>query len=626
MSSLEEFYKLLDENSWAYHEVHDINKALREIYDRILTEEEKEKYRILFKLESETFQFIKNPEKQISGNTSWKRTNEDGTEETIGLPNINEWQGEDFNYIKERFSTAKNLFARCEYGLILFYRGKLSNNESIILFELLFELSKFYYNDALKGGDRNYNSIYFYTTLKNAAHVAFFKKNAPEFTDQLERIIRFTNEVHSNWSKVPDRILRIVLDLTEIMIKYFDEFKKYVNPKDFFDCNCLAAKEIEKSYLHGAIYVVDENIKLALRIGESKESLIRYKAELNEKLYEEAKETRFLAALHFLEIALKLYGDINDLKKVSELQKLYQEKRTEIELGTIRQELDKSESERLGNLILNEVKSKDENGIIISLITGSMFSTLEAIREMAEHSKKEHPFLFHAGPSVIDKYGNTIAVYSSEKDKEYYSFIESYGFQFQLGAQLLSQFFMEALNAKKISFESVKKWVDESWLGEREQRVFTAHINDFSLSDTIYPGIRLMFDQLAAWKETNVQPDFICVVDSLCLKVEKILREFCFKIGIPIFIETKEKGGHILKNEKNIDQLLSDLEATSEGKANFSEEDRFFIKFIMTEKSGQNLRHRIAHGLMDVDEYHLLPALLCLTIILKLSAYKFHTP
>ena len=47
-----------------------------------------------------------------------------------------------------------------------------------------------------------------------------------------------------------------------------------------------------------------------------------------------------------------------------------------------------------------------------------------------------------------------------------------------------------------------------------------------------------------------------------------------------------------------------------------------FIQYVLTEKAGQNLRHKVAHGLLDIDEYPLHYALLCIVIILKLSAYK----
>lgn len=69
--------------------------------------------------------------------------------------------------------------------------------------------------------------------------------------------------------------------------------------------------------------------------------------------------------------------------------------------------------------------------------------------------------------------------------------------------------------------------------------------------------------------------------------------------------------------EKTLDDLLNDLD----GK--LSADDHFFIKFILTEKAGYNLRNKIAHGLMDNVEYGLEYPILAIIIILKLSNYQF---
>ena len=71
--------------------------------------------------------------------------------------------------------------------------------------------------------------------------------------------------------------------------------------------------------------------------------------------------------------------------------------------------------------------------------------------------------------------------------------------------------------------------------------------------------------------------------------------------------------------EKTLDNLLDDLQ----GK--ISDNDHFFIKFILTEKAGYNLRNRIAHGLMDNVDYGLEYPIFSLIVILKLSNYQFTT-
>jgi len=75
--------------------------------------------------------------------------------------------------------------------------------------------------------------------------------------------------------------------------------------------------------------------------------------------------------------------------------------------------------------------------------------------------------------------------------------------------------------------------------------------------------------------------------------------------------------------EKLIDDLLVDLKDSTENPTNFDENDRIFIKYILTEKSGLNFRNKVAHGLMDIEEYSFANILLVFCIIIKLSKYKF---
>lgn len=75
--------------------------------------------------------------------------------------------------------------------------------------------------------------------------------------------------------------------------------------------------------------------------------------------------------------------------------------------------------------------------------------------------------------------------------------------------------------------------------------------------------------------------------------------------------------------EKLIDDLFNDLKHSTENPTNFDEEDRLFIRYVLTEKTGLNLRNKVAHGLLDFNEYSFENILLLFCIIMKLSKYKF---
>jgi hypothetical protein len=132
----------------------------------------------------------------------------------------------------------------------------------------------------------------------------------------------------------------------------------------------------------------------------------------------------------------------------------------------------------------------------------------------------------------------------------------------------------------------------------------------------------LFFENYESYKDGQPS-DFTCCGDSLVLKVEYLLRWFCFLLGIPTFKDKQQKGGYKIKMEKNIDELLNSLKHTEQNPTGFFEDHRILIKYILSHKMGFNLRNNTAHGLLDNDEYSPLNPFLSLILVLKLGTYKF---
>ncbi len=224
---------------------------------------------------------------------------------------------------------------------------------------------------------------------------------------------------------------------------------------------------------------------------------------------------------------------------------------------------------------------------------------------------------------VIDKYGNTVEVFTTEEEKRKFEFWQTYGFNFQIGTQILTHFFFEAFERGKLNYESIIEFLSPTWIGQTYKELFNGYEYDVSPIDAIKPGLKLFFDELEKWKMDSTYPaNFICSTDSLVSKTEYILRYFCKLAGISIFID-KIKNDHKVKNEKNINELLRSLENSEENPTGFLEDHRKFIEYILASKMGNNLRHRVAHGLMDAQEYTVTNLILTLNIILVISTYKF---
>lgn len=111
-------------------------------------------------------------------------------------------------------------------------------------------------------------------------------------------------------------------------------------------------------------------------------------------------------------------------------------------------------------------------------------------------------------------------------------------------------------------------------------------------------------------------------MDSLALKIEGLVRDICVFSGITTFYQVKDKQGRSIIREKDINWLLREDPI----KNLFDEDDLLLFKFVLVEKAGLNLRHKIAHCLIDYLEYSISHMHLLLLVLLKLGRYDFVKP
>ena len=112
-------------------------------------------------------------------------------------------------------------------------------------------------------------------------------------------------------------------------------------------------------------------------------------------------------------------------------------------------------------------------------------------------------------------------------------------------------------------------------------------------------------------------PNFVLSLDSLTLKIEGIFRDLCQLSGIAVSHQTKDNLGRNIVHEKDINALLYEDAI----KKLFDEDDLLFFKFLLIEKSGYNLRNKIAHSLMSFQEYDCDYMHLVILALLRLGKY-----
>jgi len=132
------------------------------------------------------------------------------------------------------------------------------------------------------------------------------------------------------------------------------------------------------------------------------------------------------------------------------------------------------------------------------------------------------------------------------------------------------------------------------------------------------PSLLEYFVQMEYWMASGNYPNLVLCIDSLVLKIEGLLRDMCYFKGIATFNSRTDKKGRKRITEKELNALLNEKRI---GEL-FDPDDLLLFKFVLIEKSGYNLRHKIAHSLMLSTEYSIYYAHLLLLILLKLGSFN----
>ena len=636
MNALEAYLKKLDESSYDIKDVHTVNKEFQQVNNQLIEEGTRDIVTIA-ELDRQVFAVQKsfdtkqdNENGTING-LSWQmsgtQTLEDDSQIPLYWPDVSKLTQQDFEYFEKRYKECKNLFAKTEYGLMVYFGEKTAyskhNDFKRNLCNDLFQLSKGYLDKAEIGGEKNHYSLYFFRTIRMVFRIAERAEIEPELCD----IIQYMFKIHQDWDITKEGTLRILLDLSGLMSDNFSIFNKQIDFQKVLDKNLQGARELEKTYVWGAMYAVDRNIAIEQKRGKPVSALFDYKAKLYEKLSSDAENKSNMACVSFTENALRIYQQLGVTDDIKRLEKNYATLRGMFQLSEIRQELPKEHVDNMNERIVKTVAENDERGILHHFVNSPWYDTIQNIKDRSIELSKQTVLLSMLPASIVDKFGNTVDVFYTDNEKDKFNFWNSYAFNFQIGTQAMHRFFIEAYKAKKLNYTSILSYLEGTWFNDVIIRNYHGQTVEVKPIDTLKPGLKRVFEELDNYFADNTyQCDFVTVTDSLTLKVEGLLRYFCEKIGIATF-KTKQKGSDRLVMEKTLDDLLADLEheptLKPEQKTNFDEEDRILIKYVMAEKVGLNLRNTVAHSLMDIFEYSFEHVVVLFCIIMKLSKYKF---
>jgi hypothetical protein len=151
----------------------------------------------------------------------------------------------------------------------------------------------------------------------------------------------------------------------------------------------------------------------------------------------------------------------------------------------------------------------------------------------------------------------------------------------------------------------------ETWLGQKTMVDSRAEDErQYSWVELISPALRYCFQELTKQAEQEeYQPEMMLCMDSLVLKFEQMLRDFCRQVDLP----TNDLGRDGDMREKYIEDILDQL-------GEYADEDALYmLRFVLT-KTGWNLRNNIAHAFLSPSSYNADTMTVVLLVLLVIAS------
>ncbi len=612
INELEDLYKHLEEKALDYKYPHQIGVLfhhLRDLKSEAKQPEEAEKAQ----WEVDAFNFMMGG-CEIKPRT--RRTTDKG--DSFEYPAISRLDERECAYLISRAGSTSNSLLKARYAHILWCSPKKHAKYATQAADAYLDLIKIY-EEKDKTHPEQHFGLDVLQAVKNACSLA--KQINCKIEIVKSELIRLVKEF--NFASSSSFALRA--SIIELMLKE----KKYISKDCFkdFEGICWKVSETltEKGNLQGSIDMLRIGKRIDQKIGQSTCNWDERVAQSYEQLTKEAEEKGNLAYMNFCQAAIEHYKAIKNSEKVKELEKKYSELKKGMKLQQVGREIDVTEQVERAKEIAKKIAKQSPEAIIkILVVHKDILPRYKDMEKKAEESSKNFVFPHLGAIETIDQSGHTAQHFSDENEKERYLILYEYDLAIKLNKMvLMNQIFLEAIKKENLSGEILTRFLKEhSWYGKAFSKTLPGSseaIEQYWLG-LLAPAIHEYFYEMEVFllsPRTNL-PNFVLSMDSLIVKLEGLIRDLCEFSGITTFYMTKDNKGRNIIQEKDINALLYEEDV----KKLFDEDDLLFLRYLLIEKAGLNLRNKVAHSLMAIHDYNAGSMHLVMLALLRLAKYN----
>jgi len=607
-SELESLYKHLEERALDYKYLHQIANLFHKIRDEMhVKERTEEEAKAQWEIDSFNFSIESNTIKPL-----WTAVDGEGRE--IRYPTYDRFTDATYDYLIERLNSTSNPLLRARYAHVLWSSPRKHGKYAQIAIDAYLALIKLF-----EQRDREEPKEHYGLDVLNAVRNGLFlslntkdRKRVSVVKSEVKRLVFDFNPESSS-------LFRLRADLVSLMLKEKEVFSR----DDFAGINEMCfrfTKELKDS--HKAITMYELGEKVDNRLGTTTRNWTELIAKSYENMMKSNLEKNKSVAIKFCQDALKYYEQLKDSEKIDELEKMYNELKDKVEFKEFKMELNLKQyiedCEKKAKKIAQH--SSEE---IFSLLTWdkNLLPKHNEMKTLAEKTLKEHPLQGVFPIEIVDERGHNVEYFSSKEEIAYYRTLWQY--QLYLENQclpLINAIIFEALKEKKMTFGSLMDHFQKhSWFGKTLKKQIQNREIEYSWMNLLAPSLLEYFSQMEYSFASQKYPNLVLCIDSLVVKIEGLLRDLCNYSGITTFFQKTDKQGRTVYQEKDLNALLHEEKI----KELFDEDDLLFFRFVLVEKAGYNLRHKVAHSLTFLGEYNINYAHLSILLLLKIGKFDF---
>jgi hypothetical protein len=604
---LDNLYKHLEEKAIDY-KCRDIANLFQKIRDKMHVEK-KADLEAIAQWEINIFNF------SFAGNgisPLWTKPDSNG--KLMSYPTYDDFVPESYDYIIKRLDSTNNPMLKARYAHVLWCSPKKHGKYAQLAIDGYLELIKLYEQKDKENPQKHFG----FDVLSAVENALLLSRNIND-TTKIDLAKLEVKRLIFNFNPESTCLFRVRADLLGVMIN-----KKTIFSKDDFNgINDLCfnfSKTLGDS--HQAITILQLGEKVEQKAGTTKYNWNDLIGESYEKMMNANLPGNKHVAIEFCRNALEYYKLSKNQEKIEKLETIYTELKGILEFPKIEVEIDLKEyiadcEKRVKELI----KFTPEQIIGFIMTDKSLLPEFKSVKELEQNILKQFPMQAIFPITLTDEQGHTAQCFATKEEIEFYRTLQQYRMILENYCMpMLNMVFIEGLKENKINFQAFMEFFQKySWFGKTIPRKMLNKEVPHNWLSLIAPSLFEYFSQMDYWMASGKYPNLVLCIDSLVLKIEGLLRDLFFFSGITTFTSrVDKKHGKSIYHEKELNALLYEKRMSEL----FDPDDLLLFKFVLVEKAGYNLRHKIAHSLMLNVEYQINYIHLLLLLLLKIGSYN----